>query len=267
MQRRSLWISGAGLLLWHGAAQADELRDFCPDRPGLGTPACTIDPGHAAIEFGLADWTLDRAGGIRQDSVTSGDTLIRYGLTETLEVQLGWQGFGYLRVRDADGSVTHRTGAGDVSVALRKNLHNPDGSGFSAAIMPFVTLPTGDADFGAGDWTAGAILPVSYALSNDVQLAFTGEVDAAADQQGGGHHLAYSSVFGLGAPITQSLNGTVEFAVMRDEERGSRSTQLVTGMSMAWNVKESLQLDAGANVGLNRQTPDLELYFGIAKRF
>ena len=43
------------------AAHADpELREFCADRPGLNTPACTIDPGHAMIEVGLGDWTLER---------------------------------------------------------------------------------------------------------------------------------------------------------------------------------------------------------------
>jgi len=29
------------------AALAGELRDFCPNRPGLGTPSCIIDKGHA----------------------------------------------------------------------------------------------------------------------------------------------------------------------------------------------------------------------------
>jgi hypothetical protein len=32
-------------------------------------------------------------------------------------------------------------------------------------------------------------------------------------------------------------------------------------------VSNDLQIDAGATFGLNRQTPDLELYAGIARRF
>ena len=36
------------LLCASAAARAEDLRDFCVDRPGLDTPACTIDRGHAA---------------------------------------------------------------------------------------------------------------------------------------------------------------------------------------------------------------------------
>ena len=50
------------------AARAGE-REFCPDRPGLGTPACTIDAGRAAIEVGLADWTREEEAGTRTDAL------------------------------------------------------------------------------------------------------------------------------------------------------------------------------------------------------
>ena len=37
--------------------------------------------------------------------------------------------------------------------------------------------------------------------------------------------------------------------------------------SIAYLVSKDLQLDAGANFGLNKQTPDVELYTGISARF
>jgi hypothetical protein len=37
--------------------------------------------------------------------------------------------------------------------------------------------------------------------------------------------------------------------------------------AVAYLVRDDLQLDAGANFGLNKQTPDIELYAGISKRF
>jgi len=37
--------------------------------------------------------------------------------------------------------------------------------------------------------------------------------------------------------------------------------------SAAYLVSNNVQLDAGANFGLNRNTPDIELYTGIALRF
>jgi hypothetical protein len=37
--------------------------------------------------------------------------------------------------------------------------------------------------------------------------------------------------------------------------------------AVAYLVNNDLQLDAGANFGLNGETPDVELYGGISKRF
>src|SRR3546814_4036295 len=71
-------------------ALAEEGRALCPDRPGLGTPACTVDVGAVVLEVGVADWTLDDNADSRTDSWAFGDTLLRAGLTPSLEVQVGW---------------------------------------------------------------------------------------------------------------------------------------------------------------------------------
>src|SRR3954447_4142871 len=117
------------LLLFAGAANAEGLRDLCPDRPGLGTPACTMDPGHGQLELGLGDWALTRQGGDREDDLATGDLLVRYGLGSNLEMQVGWTAYTHIRTRSGN-AVTHQAGAGDMRIALRRNLHNPDGSGF-----------------------------------------------------------------------------------------------------------------------------------------
>lgn len=246
---------------------AAELRDFCADRPGLGTPACTIDRGHLALEIGAVDWTMSRQAGVRQDRFGAAETLVRYGVSDSLEVQLGWQGAGYVRERAIGRPASHRAGIGDITVAIRRNLRNPDGAGLSVALMPFVTLPTGRSPIGATGWTAGMIVPISYELSHTIQLAFTAEADNAADEQGSGHHLAYGGIAGLGASLGEDLSATIELAMERDEEPGEAATALLSGVALAWTVGEAVQLDGGANIGLNAGSPDLELYIGVAKRF
>ena len=37
--------------------------------------------------------------------------------------------------------------------------------------------------------------------------------------------------------------------------------------ALAWLVKDNLQFDVGANFGLTRESPNLQLYAGIAQRF
>src|SRR3954463_629551 len=199
------------LLLFAGAANAEGLRDLCPDRPGLGTPACTMDPGHVQFELGLGDWTLTRQGGDREDDFATGDLLVRYGLTSSLEMQVGWTAYTHVRTRSGN-IVARNGGAGDVFIALRQNLHDPDGSGFSAALMPYATLPTGSDGIGAGDWGGGLIVPMSYELPGGVFLGFTARADAAVDEDGDGRHFAYSGIIGLDIPITDALGATVELS-------------------------------------------------------
>jgi hypothetical protein len=249
------------------AARGEALRDYCPDRPGLGTPACTMDAGHFDIELGIADWTLDKAPDGRTDTVEAGQLLVRVGLTDHLEAQLGWTAFGHVRTRDRlTGSVDHVSGIGDLTLAFRQNLVSPDGSGFSLAVMPFATLPTGGSAIGAGEWSAGLLVPLSYDLGEGVQIGLTGQIEAAADSDRDGRHLAYGGVAGLSVPLSEALGATFEIAATRDRDPAGHSTEWLAGLSAGWMADDDLQLDAGANVGLHGAA-DVQLYLGVSRRF
>ncbi len=249
-------------------AVAGEGRDLCPDRPGIGTPACTLDPGRVQIEAGIGDWTMDRQADSRTDTVSAGDFLLRVGLGEHIEAQLGWTAFGHVRTRDrATGAVDKASGAGDVTLAVRRNLARPDGGGFAIAVQPYATLPAGGHAIGAGDWGAGLLVPLSYDLSDRFQIALTPEIDAAVDEDRDGRHLSYGTAAGLGVAMSEAVSATIEMAAYRDRDPAGHSTQLLAGLSFALQSGEDMQFDAGANAGLNHATPDIELYLGITRRF
>jgi hypothetical protein len=54
---------------------------------------------------------------------------------------------------------------------------------------------------------------------------------------------------------------------MWDWDATGTGKQVSADGSIAYLVTKDLQLDAGANFGLNRQTPDVELYTGVSVRF
>ena len=58
-----------------------------------------------------------------------------------------------------------------------------------------------------------------------------------------------------------------EVSLTRDRDPGGRSTEALAGLSAGWQPDADSQWDIGANVGLNRDSPDVELYFGFARRF
>lgn len=249
---------------------AAQLRDYCPDRPGLATPSCIVDQGHVSIEVGLVDWTTDKSTDTRSDQVIAGDALARLGIGPTTEVQLGWTSYGRLRKRDrTTGAVTVQQRTGDVSLAIRQNLRNPDGSGFSIAVMPTATVPVGRSPIGAGDWSAGLRLPTSIALNDRFSIGLTPEIDAAVDADGSGRHLAFGSVAGVAMKISKAVSATFEYSAFRDRDPDPtmRSTQQLASLSISWQPGGNVQFDLGSVAGLNRDAPDMEVYFGLSRRF
>ena len=95
--RAAVLVLGAALTASPAWAQA---RDYCPERPGLNTPPCIVDKGHASLEISLADWTLDDQPDSHTDAVLIGDAKLRIGMTDTIEAQIGWTPYGHLRTRE-----------------------------------------------------------------------------------------------------------------------------------------------------------------------
>lgn len=255
-------------LIGSPAAAVAEMRDYCPDRPGIGTPTCTIDTGHASVELGLADWTLTRNSDERSGQLLLGDILIRYGIADHAEVQLGWTGFGRSHDRSPPtGARETRRGTGDVRFALRRNLVNPDGSGFSIAAMPAMTLPVGRMPIGAGDWGASFDLPMSYELNDRFSLELVPEIAAAVDQDGHGRHLSQAAVAGLEAKLCKTLALTTEYRFEHDRDPAGHADLHMAGLSLALQPRGNLQFDVGANAGLNHAAADVQVYFGVSRRF
>ena len=250
-----------------GTAQAED-RDYCPQRPGLGTPACTITPGRVSVETAITDWTLDNQSDQRTDLVEVGDTIVRVGVTNTIEAQIGWTPFGHARTRDKGTGETERVnGVGDMQLGAKVNFRNPDGKGLSVAAAPFVTVPTGRRDVGAGDWGAGLVVPVTYDLTDTINLESSSEIDAAVNDSGSGRHFAALEVVGVQVAVTKSLNALVEAAVRRDDDPSGKTTQVFTTSGLGWMVGKDLQVDVGAITGLNHAASRIELFWGVSRRF
>ncbi|UVO53851.1 transporter [Sphingomonas sp. SUN039] len=242
-----------------------EERYFCASRPGLNTPPCIVERGHPVLELGLVDWTLSRQPGSRTDTIASGQAVLRVALGESTEVQVGWTAFGTVRTADRVArTVQHDSGTGDVTLALRQSLGKANGP---IAIQPYITLPTGGTAIGAGDWGAGVLLPIGVPLGHGIQLAVTPQVAAAVNSSRSGRHFAYGAAAGLSTSLAEGLSGAVEVSATRDEDPGGAKTKALASTSLAWMAGKNTQLDIGTVAGLNSDSPDIEVYFGITRRF
>ncbi len=245
-----------------GSARADDLRDFCAQRPGKATPACVLDAGHTQIEVGLADAVFRRQSGAHEDTYALGAPALRLGVTPRLEMEVAWSPL----IVDSQRGAGRRTGSGDTTLAVLGALTDPAGKGVAVSLQGFVTAPTATHGLGAGGWAGGVRLPVAIPLANNVSIGLDPEVDVVRNLTGGGTHLALISVASLGRTFGKTSLG-VEVWGSADDDPTGRTYQATFDLTAARAIGDNAQLDAGANFGLNRNTPDVEVYVGVSRRF
>ena len=261
-------LLGALLATVATPAFAQDDPRFCPTRPNLGGSSCTTEPGQVHLEFSTVDWQLDDRSDQREDRIVAADLLARLGVGKDTELQFGWTAFGHDRTRDkTTGAIDQVDGTGDISFAVREHLAGEKGKAFSAGIQAFVTAPTGRYPVGAGTWSAGAIVPVQYDLTEKLAVDFTGEGDAAANQSGAGRHLAYSGIGGLRYKLTDDISVFQEVKLERDNDPSGHETHALAASSIAWRPTKRFQIDLLGAFGLNRTTPDVRLVTGGAILF
>lgn len=257
----------AGLLV-AGEAFADDDPRFCPTRPSIGGSSCTTEPGRVHVEASFVDWERDDMADRREDRIVTADLLVRAGVGTKTEVQLGWTGYGRDRTRDrASGATETIRGTGDLRIAVRQHLAGEKGKPFAAGVEGFITAPTGRSPIGDGTWSAGAIVPVQYDLTEKLAVSFTGEADAAANESGQGRHFAYSGITSLRYKLSEKVTTSAELSLERDNDPEGHETHALAALSTAWKPTKLLQLDLLAVAGLNHHTPDFRLAAGGAVLF
>ena len=134
--------------------------------------------------------------------------------------------------------------------------------------MPFVKAPTAKHSLGNGKWEGGLLVPIGYAIpKSPLAIGLTPELDWVADGDGRGHHAAMAQVASLGWQASERLNLSAELWGQWDWDPSGTTRQASADGAVAYLVGSDVQLDAGANFGLNRVTPDVEIYGGVSKRF
>jgi hypothetical protein len=258
-------IAGAAMLATGSMAQADE-QTICADRPGKSSQACTVPAGHFQFESSIADWTLDRHDGERDTALVIGETGFKFGLTDRSHIDIDIT--PWVRTTSRAGGVRDSaSGVGDVLVNYKYRITAADAA-FMVAISPFVKVPTAKHSIGNGKWEGGLIVPLQYAIPGTaLALSATPEIAWNADGDGRGHHWATAQVVNLGWQVNDKLNLSGEIWGQWDWDPAGTTKQASADGAVAYLVNHSLQLDVGVNFGLNRATPDVDVYAGIAKQF
>jgi hypothetical protein len=251
------------MIVWTpAAAGAADDQPICPDRPSKSTGPCTVPEGSWQIETGLADWTHDRSEGVTSDLGQWGATGIKYGISGQADVELWVTPLETLRLSGSSGRGRHSS-FGDTMLRVKYALTS-DKAPVQVALDPFVKLPTANHWIGNGKVEGGLLVPIAVPIGKSpLTLSFGPEVDVLAHENGRGYQLATQQVVNLGFAVNDRLNLSGE--LWGQWQAGA--TQRSADAAVAYLLSNSVQIDGGANFGLNRATSDFELYTGISARF
>ena len=255
---------GALLALFVAAAAQAQEAPICADRPAKANAVCTVPPGRVQLETSGADWTLTETGGGRTQLLTIGASVTKFGLTGRSDLEIGFTPYAELTI--TPGLPRQVSGIGDVLLRYKHRLTAPEAS-IQIAVLPFVKLPTAAPGLGNDRVEGGVAVPISASLAGSASITLGPELDLLADAAGGGQHAAIVNVVNLSAPLGPRLTVAAEFwSTFNFDPEGTIEQASIDG-AVAYAASPRLQLDAGANVGLTRATPDFETYFGVSVRF
>jgi Putative MetA-pathway of phenol degradation len=260
----ALLMNGVGLTATQLAAQ--EMRELSTDRPDTTESPFSVDKGHIQAELELVSYGRDKVSGVTTTTIGSSAN-VKYGLTQSADLQVV---VGFLRSKETGNDTI--SGVDDITVRLKYNLWGQygDGQATAFALMPFVTLPTHskklDSVMGDDTTAFGLIAPLSFSLPGGWDSAVMAEIDIYRNAADDGWTHALMLTWTAAHSITEKSAGFVELVSISPAERGSEAEAFFDA-GVTYAVSDTLQLDAGTNIGLTKASEDLRLFSGASFKF
>ncbi|MDO8541166.1 MAG: transporter [Opitutaceae bacterium] len=120
----------------------------------------TVAPGHFLARIDGLKLSLDRAdaAGNTHSAVAVASSTLRAGLTQSLDVQIGFDLFLRETLKRGGARDSH-SGLGDVSLRTKWTFWRDEQHGAAAALLPYVKLPTGTGSVAGKAVEGGLIIP------------------------------------------------------------------------------------------------------------
>lgn len=228
------------------------------DRPGLTFSPYLVPVGRFQAELGLPNVALTQGNGI--DSTAWNTPLqLRYGLNSALELRLGSP--LYTSVRD-DKANTTIDGFGDVEAGAKLALCEAAGVVPKAALVGGIRLPVGEDDFTSHEAGYNINATGDWDLGNGNSLR--GTAGLVRTPIGSDDALAGSLVACGSRSFNHHTGGYVEAAYLPGFQHAD--DQAFVGAGIGYLITDDLQLDLSGDFGLNADSPDAIVGFGISWR-
>lgn len=213
----------------------------------------------------------DEAGvNVKEDT---GETALALscGLSENIDLVIGIP-FAWYSVRENGLTVADDSGIGDMSLEIKLRVYENEENGFSFAVKPGISIPTGDErqGFGSGEFSPGITLIATHegdfgALHANVGYSrnnYRNEDDDAASRDDVWHASIAAEL-----NMTERLRTVANIGVQTGENVTGNTHPVFLIGGIIYSVSENLDLDLGLKCGLNDAETDSALLAGLAAGF
>lgn len=246
------------------SAHADDVDAISPDRPNVAASSQVVGDGRVQFEIG-ANWDRQRSDDANLRTLST-PALLRFGLGDTTELRVESSGRSIENNLDrATGARTTTAGWGAASIGFK--WHFADGEGVHPALglIGKVVLPSGSSALRGKGLLPQLELAAEWDLPDDWSLAVTPGVGRDWDDNGAHYDYAILAA-SLGKKFTERVQGFLEVAAPQIASASHGGKQLQVDAGVSWLLSKNCQVDAMVVRGLNGNTPDLGLAFGLSLR-
>lgn len=219
--------------------QADSILTIATDRPSVTASSTAVPKDGLQIETGLQ--ATDSAG---QWTLDAPELLLRYGLPRKTELRLTVPDY-FLNLPAKKSNVR---GFGDMAVGVSKQL-GPVG-GFDLAVIPSISLPSGEQSISSGGYDPALQLPWSRALS--ARWAVAGQLASYWPTVSGSRNQTSELTLMLDRQLPARWDVFVEYAA--DVPRHGGTRQLLH-FGTTYKPLPHHQIDLHAGFGLTPAAP------------
>ena len=236
------------------------MRDFNADTPGRSYTPYTVSRGYFQLESDTVHVT--ETGDTQL--IESLDPVIKYGLTDDVDIELQTTGLLHMQTRGAGGSAG-MTGFGDTIPAVKWTVFGNDWQVFTAAVRFGVKIPTASPGLGNGAVEYTLVAPTQMGLPYGLSMQVQEEIDLLKNQNDTGKHFNYAESVSVGrgfGPVTLSAE------LFAQSGTDPNTHALYTAdIGVAYAISPVAVLSFGTYFGLNREASSIEAYTGFGFRF
>lgn len=237
------------------------LRELEADRPDATESPRTVDAGYFQIESSVVGYSRDQNDGVKFEAWTWGETNLKYGLNDSMDLQLVIAPYVHETTRDC-GQKEVNEGFGDLTLRLKWNMWGNDEGDTAFAVFPYVKIPTG-TDVSNDKWEGGIIFPWAMNLSESVGIGIQAEFAHVWDEEDRDYDIDFLHTAVVGLDVTDQMGVYLEYLGVA----GDRAYEAYASGGVTWAFSDLFQWDAGLVLGINDDAEDLNTFTGFTVKF